>query len=212
MRNSYRWCVLRGWEINNSLRRGSECHSNWCLVKGRATTSLLSKTFSNQNRLTANVTCETRLNQKLLTSTERSWWTRGQGARCQNYKQQSCQWQLGRYEAWKLVMHTNRQKHTCTARRMQAHDHWHTEPNTHAHGDANAQQLSVGFQNKGINHHYTHTHKHRTRVGRGLVCLRDSSKRHTDTSVQPFTAAVMATKVKWSKAVCACVRVHEQEL
>lgn len=31
----------------------------------------------------------------------------------------------------------------------------------------------------------THTHKQKT-GGLALVCLRDSSKRHTDTSVQPY--------------------------
>lgn len=45
----------------------------------------------------------------------------------------------------------------------------HTRTGRHMLTDtqANTQQLSAGFQNKGINHHYTHTHKRRTRVGRG---------------------------------------------
>lgn len=125
----------------------------------------------------------------------------GRGARCQNYKQQSCWWQLGGYKAWKLLMHTDRNTLT---RGRQAHDHWHKEPS--AHTDANTQQLSVGFQNKGINHHYTYKHKHRTRLDRALMCLRDSSKKkaHWHQSAA-FTDAGIATKVKWSKAVRTCM-------
>lgn len=82
------------------------------------------------------------------------------------------------------------------------YNHRHTH--THLHTDANMQQLSAGFQNKGINHHYTHTNAAHGWAG-GLLYLRDSSKRHAEALAQTFTAAGMATKVKWSEAVCARV-------
>lgn len=78
---------------------------------------------------------------------------------------------------------------------------------TQTHTRTSAQQLSVGFQNKGINHHYTHTHKQNTGgpVGGGWVHgvpagLVKETHWHLSAA---FTAADIATKVKWSKAVCA---------
>lgn len=40
--------------------------------------------------------------------------------------------------------------------------------NVKARTDANTQQLSVGFQNKGINHHYTHTQTENGWAGVGV--------------------------------------------
>lgn len=78
------------------------------------------------------------------------------------------------HEAWKLLMHTNRlNTRACSAteespcsliqrRRKNVHT------NVKAHTDANTQQLSVGFQNKGINHHYTHTQTENGWAGVGV--------------------------------------------
>lgn len=56
-----------------------------------------------------------------------------------------------------------------TAKHGEAHAHARRQ--THKHLEANTEQLSGGFQNKGINHHYTHTHKRTTWVGRGWRAL-----------------------------------------
>lgn len=78
------------------------------------------------------------------------------------------------HEALKLLMHTNRlNTRACSAaeespclliqrRRKNVHT------NVKAHTDANTQQLSVGFQNKGINHHYTHTQTENGWAGVGV--------------------------------------------
>lgn len=74
------------------------------------------------------------------------------------------------HEAWKLLMHTThalvqpqRKVHAQIQRRKK-----NVHTNVKARTDANTQQLSVGFQNKGINHHYTHTQTENGWAGVGV--------------------------------------------
>lgn len=72
-------------------------------------------------------------------------------------------------------MHTNRlntracsatEESPCSLIQRRKKKNVHT--NVKAHTDANTQQLSVGFQNKGINHHYTHTQTENGWAGVGV--------------------------------------------
>ena len=82
------------------------------------------------------------------------------------------------------------------------HKYTHTHTHTHTHIDANMQQLSAGFQNKGINHHYTHTQTQHT-GGPGGCCTCGTHQRDTLKLWRSLCCCWHSNQGQVSEAVCA---------
>lgn len=77
-------------------------------------------------------------------------------------------WGMETSDAHKQAKHTRLFRHRGKSMLADTEKKKNVHTNVKARTDANTQQLSVGFQNKGINHHYTHTQTENGWAGVGV--------------------------------------------